>query len=111
MDMLLTLTRTESALGFDGPGDVFMGADKALTFRRQAPGAKTAPYAYIGLHITKPTPVYDWPGDSFGLVDLWLEKARAGLVKGMVLDGQWMHVGDPAARDAAAALLQEHANR
>jgi len=109
MDALLMLTRTETAMGFDGPGDAFMGADKALTFRLQAPGAATAPYAYIGVHVTKLDAISAWPQAAFSLVPLWLEKAKAGRIRGHVLDGQWMHVGDPAARDEAEALLAEQA--
>ena len=41
----------------------------------------------------------------FSLSGLWRRSAAAGRLYGCVLDGDWMHVGDPAARDEAEARL------
>ena len=104
-DTLLLLTETERAMGFDGPGDFLIGDDGRLTPRRTLPDAATAPFAYVGAGISDPRPVYAHPGAEFGLFPVWAEQARAGRLRGVVLDGDWMHVGDPAARDAAEARL------
>lgn len=101
MDTLLLLTETERALGFDGPGDFFLEADGRLSPRRTRPDAPTAPYAYMGVHITDPRFAYRVPEDEFGLFPIWAEQAAAGRLYGVVLDGDWMHVGDPVSRDAA----------
>jgi len=106
MDALLLLTPTGSAMGFDGPGDFAMDADGRLTPRRVA-GTETAPWAYIGVHVTRPDAIYAHPPGKFSLMpDIWGAMAAAGRLHGRVLEGQWMHVGDPAARDAAEARLR-----
>jgi len=105
MDALLLVTKTEEALGFDGPGDFLMDADGRLTFRWDA-GVARAPYAYIGVHMTDPRPIYRHDAEAFSLVPaIWGEMAAKGRLFGLVLEGEWMHVGDPAARDAAERKL------
>jgi MurNAc alpha-1-phosphate uridylyltransferase len=102
MDVCLLLTPTASALGFDGPGDFFQDSDGRLTFRGEA---AAAPFAYIGVHICKPQIVDDEPLAPFSLARLWRRLAPQERLQGVVLDGAWMHVGDPAARDAAERRL------
>jgi MurNAc alpha-1-phosphate uridylyltransferase len=102
MDVCLLLTPTEAALGFDGPGDFFKHGDGRLTFRGEAP---SAPFAYIGAHICKPQIVDGEPLAPFSLARIWRRLAPLGRLHGAVLEGEWMHVGDPAARDAAEARL------
>lgn len=104
MDAVLLLARREGAIGFEGAGDVFLGDDGRLTFRGEAP---SAPYAYMGVHITKPQVVDDGPDGPFSLGPVWRELATKGRLFGCVLDGDWMHVGDPAARDEAEARLAQ----
>ena len=105
MDTLLLLAPLERSLGFDGPGDAFLAEDGRVELRRMRPGAAAAPYAVAGVSIADPTPAYAHGEDAFGLFPLWAEQARAGRLHGVVLDGEWMHVGDPAARDAAERRL------
>jgi MurNAc alpha-1-phosphate uridylyltransferase len=102
MEALLLLARLDQALGFDGSGDFFLAADGKLSFRGDAPAA---PFAYMGVHITKPGIVDDGPDGAFSLADTWRRLAREGRLYGVVLDGFWMHVGDPQSRDAAEARL------
>jgi MurNAc alpha-1-phosphate uridylyltransferase len=102
MDVLLALARLDRTIGFDGPGDFFLAPDGALTFRGAAP---RAPYGYMGLHLTQPQIVDDGPAGPFSLVIPWRELAARGRLFGVVLDGDWMHVGDPQARDQAEAIL------
>jgi MurNAc alpha-1-phosphate uridylyltransferase len=102
MDVLLALARLDQTIGFDGPGDFFMAEDGGLKFRGQA---RTAPLAYMGLHITKPQIVDDGPPGAFSLVVPWRKLAQQGRLFGVVLDGEWMHVGDPQALSEAEARL------
>jgi len=102
MDAALLLARREGSIGFEGDGDFFLGDDGRLTFRGEAPAA---PYAYMGVHICRPDYVADGPDGPFSLSALWRRSAAAGRLCGCVLDGDWMHVGDPQARDAAEARL------
>lgn len=102
MDAALLLARREGSIGFEGDGDFFLGEDGRLTFRGDAP---SAPYAYMGVHICRPDYVADGPGGPFSLSGFWRKSAAAGRLYGCVLDGDWMHVGDPHARDEAEAKL------
>ena len=102
MDAFLLLARREGSIGFEGNGDFFLGDDHRLTFRGNA---ASAPFAYMGVHITRPDYAASGPDGPFSLSGLWRESARAGRLYGCVLDGDWMHVGDPQARDDAEARL------
>ncbi|RZJ04454.1 MAG: nucleotidyltransferase family protein [Brevundimonas sp.] len=102
MDVALLLARREGSIGFEGGGDFFLADDGRLTFRGDAP---EAPVAYMGVHICRPDYVADGPDGPFSLADLWRRSAAAGRLYGCVLDGDWMHVGDPQARDEAETKL------
>lgn len=107
MDALLLLAPLENTLGFDGPGDFFLERDGRLRFRGDA---AAAPYAFMGLHICKPQVAYAEPDDTFSLSRVWRRLAQGGRLHGVVFDGFWMHVGDPAALAAAEAhLARSHA--
>lgn len=103
MDVLLLCVPLERAFGFDGSGDVFIEADGRVRFRGEAP---SAPFAYMGVHITNPGIVDEEPTGAFPLTPLWKRLASRGRVHAVIFDGDWMHVGDPAARDAAEARLR-----
>ncbi len=102
MDAALLLARREGSIGFEGDGDFFLGDDGRLTFRGEAP---CAPFAYMGVHITRPDYADGGPEGPFSLSPLWRRSAAEGRLFGCVLDGDWMHVGDPEARDAAEAKM------
>ena len=102
MDAVLLLARREGSIGFEGGGDFFLADDGRLTFRGEA---AEAPFAYMGVHITRPDYADGGPDGPFSLSPLWCASAAAGRLYGCVLDGDWMHVGDPQARDAAEAKL------
>lgn len=101
MDTLLLLARTDRSLGFEGAGDAFLADDGRVTLRRAVPEATSAPYAVAGVSICDPQAVYRRPETEFGLFPIWAEQAAAGRLHGVVLDGFWMHVGDPVSREAA----------
>ncbi|ADU11783.1 N-acetylmuramate alpha-1-phosphate uridylyltransferase MurU [Asticcacaulis excentricus] len=103
MDALLLLADMTRSSGFDGAGDFFLNEDQRLTFRGQA---GSAPFNYMGVHVTQPSIVADVAEDAFSLTPIWRQKAAEGRLFGARLHGDWMHVGDPAARDAAEARLQ-----
>lgn len=107
MDACLLLAKREGSIGFEGNGDFFLADDMPgkggrLTFRGEAP---SAPFAYMGVHITRPDYADGGPDGPFSLSPLWRASAAAGRLYGCVLDGDWMHVGDPQARDEAEARL------
>lgn len=104
MDACLLLATREGAIGFEGDGDFFLADDGRLTFRGEA---ASAPFAYMGVHITRPDYADGGPDGPFSLSPLWRASAAAGRLYGCVLDGDWMHVGDPQARDEAEARLAD----
>lgn len=104
MDAALLLARREGSIGFEGDGDFFLADDGRLTFRGEA---ASAPFAYMGVHICRPDYVADGPQGPFSLSGLWRKSAAAGRLFGCVLDGDWMHVGDPQARDEAEVRLAQ----
>ena len=59
----------------------------------------------MGVGIGELRAIYAHPAAAFSLFPIWVEQAKAGRLFGVVLDGDWMHVGDPLARDAAEARL------
>ena len=90
--------------GQGGDGDVFLADDRRLTFRGEA---ASAPFAYMGVHICRPDYVAEGPEGPFSLSGFWRKSAAAGRLYGCVLDGDWMHVGDPQARDEAEVRLAQ----
>jgi MurNAc alpha-1-phosphate uridylyltransferase len=104
MDDLLLLVPTGRSQGFDAPGDFFRTEDGRLAHRG---GAAAAPLAYMGVQILEPTMIDAWPDGAYPIFPHWMEMAAAGRLHGLVMDGRWMHVGDPAARAAAERALAE----
>jgi len=102
MDDLLLLVGVEHSLGFDSPGDFFREPDGRLRHRGEA-GA--APFAYMGVHMLEPRIIDAWPTGAYSIFPRWMDLQRKGRLHGAVMDGRWMHVGDPAARDAAEREL------
>jgi MurNAc alpha-1-phosphate uridylyltransferase len=105
MDACLLLARMDRSLGFDGSGDAFL-EDGRVRFRGEA---ACAPYAYTGFQILKPAIVDGGPEGPFSLTISWRPLARQGRIGGVILEGDWMHVGDPASRDAAERKLMASA--
>jgi MurNAc alpha-1-phosphate uridylyltransferase len=104
MDMLLLLARMDRLLGFDGAGDFHLGTDSRL--RRRGSDAR-APYAFMGVQIIDPSILAGCAVEPFSTNRLWDESLARGRLYGTVLDGEWMHVGDPEAVKAAEARLAE----
>ncbi len=103
MDALLLLVPRERTSGYDGRGDFDLDADGAPAYRGDAP---SAPFVYTGLQIIRPGVVDDGPDGPFSLRLAWDAAASAGRFGGVVHDGDWMHVGDPAGLAEAEARLR-----
>jgi MurNAc alpha-1-phosphate uridylyltransferase len=102
MDDLLLLAPLADSLGFDGRGDFFRAENGRIAHRG---GAPTAPYAFMGVHMIDPRLIDSWPAGPHGIFPHWMTYAERGRLHGLVMDGVWMHVGDPAALAAAEARL------
>jgi MurNAc alpha-1-phosphate uridylyltransferase len=102
MDDLLLLAPTTRCLGFHDAGDFFRDENGALRHRG---AATTAPFAHAGVHIIDPRLADAWPEGKYGIFPHWMAMQARGRLHGVAMSGLWMHVGDPASRDAAEAHL------
>lgn len=108
MDTLLLLADRATSLGYAGRGDFHLAADGRLA--RPAAG-ETAPYVFTGVSMAAPRLLRETPEGAFSLNRVWDRAMAEGRVYGLVLDGIWMHVGDPAAVAAAERCLADAASR
>lgn len=90
MDILLLLTPTKTALGYDGDGDLFMDESGQLSWKGDA---ASAPYVYAGIQILTSDLFENTPKGLWSLKELYIRAEKAGRLYGCVLDGHWMHVG------------------
>jgi MurNAc alpha-1-phosphate uridylyltransferase len=101
MDVLLLLAPVARSLGYDGRGDFTMATNGRLA--RREPGG-TAPYVYAGVGLMKASQFTDGealPQGPFSLNVLFDRAIAAERLYGLELDGEWLHVGTPAAIRAA----------
>ncbi len=102
MDCLMLMAPTFNSIGFDGRGDFTMDANGRLT-RRQP--QRVAPFAWPGVQVIHPRLVAKGPDGVFSTNKLWDIAAADGRLFGIRLDGKWMHIGTPEARDEADAFM------
>ncbi len=102
MDALLLLAPTTGSLGYDGRGDYAMLSDGRL--RRRAEN-EAVPFVYAGAAILAPALFADVPAGAFPLTFLFDRSGARDRLRGLALEGMWMHVGTPAAVTAAEAAL------
>jgi len=103
MDLLLLLVARGNGLGFGGPEGFLMDEMGRLT-HSTSPTVVT-PFANIGFGILKPRILDGAPEGAFSIIPTWRRLQAAGRLHGAAMDAFWMHVGDPAARDAAERRL------
>src|SRR5262245_34854351 len=102
MDALLLLAPTTDSIGYSGRGDYIMTSEGALQRR----GARdVAPFVVAGVAILSPALFIGAPQGEFSLTKLFDRASEAGRLKGMRLDGRWMHVGTPEAVAQAEAAI------
>lgn len=104
MEDLLLLAPMERTLGYHGKGDFLFGHDGRLQRRGDR---DSAPYVYAGVQITALDRLAKEPIEPFSRNRIWDQTLSAGTIYGHPLDGFWMHVGDPAAREEAEVRLSE----
>ena len=103
MDGLLLLAEMKTAMGYEGTGDFVATADARVARARNHPGK---PYAYPGVQIVHPRLFDGAPRGVFSTNVMWDRAIAAHRLFGTVLDGVWIHVGTPEARDEAEAYLR-----
>ena len=102
MDDLLLLAPMHMAMGYNGLGDFDLGDDGRVTRR----SGKTASYVYAGVQIADLTPFHSLKPTKFSRNLVWNDSLVARRMFGHVMDGFWMHVGDPQAKKVSEAYLK-----
>ncbi|MCP5410673.1 MAG: nucleotidyltransferase family protein [Alphaproteobacteria bacterium] len=100
MDGLLLLAQMSRAMGYDGAGDFALDGQGHI-----ARPAGPKPFAYPGVQIVHPRLFDGAPSGEFSTNMMWDRAIAAGRLFGTVMDGMWLHVGTPAARDEAERYL------
>lgn len=106
MGALLLLCPMDKCIGLETTGDFKRADDGRLTHRFDDP---TADWAWMGVQIIDPTILDSEPVEPFSFRRVWKRLYEEGRLYGETFDGFWLHVGDPAARDAAERRLQRAA--
>lgn len=102
MDTLMLLARSSGTVGYAGRGDFHLLPDGRLA--RPAPG-ETADYVFTGVSIAHPRILDDCPPGAFSLNVPWDRSIAAGRLFGAVVEGDWLHIGSPAALAEAERIL------
>ncbi len=101
---VLLLARKEHTLGLETRGDFTL--DSVGHLRRPDPG-EVVPYYYAGTQLLSPGLLDGETERPFSANLLWDKALANGALYGVVLDGFWLHVGDPDALAAANLRLEQ----
>ena len=103
MDELLLLTPSGNVLGLKSAGDFDMDSRARISYRSD----EMASHIYCGVQIFKPSLADGFNEEKFSRKLIWNETIKAKRAFGHVMEGYWMHVGDPLARDYAEAVIKQ----
>ncbi len=103
MDELLMLTPTGQVLGLESQGDFDLSRTGQISYRRQ----NRASHLYCGVQIFKPELAKGYPLERFSRKKIWDKTLSNDRAFGHVMEGYWMHVGDPQARRWAEAVIKQ----
>jgi MurNAc alpha-1-phosphate uridylyltransferase len=101
MDGLLLLAAMTHAMGYEGTGDFIMDAEGHIA----RPDRNASPYAYPGVQIVHPRLFDGAPKGEFSTNRMWDRAIANKRLFGIRLEGMWIHVGTPQARDDAEKYL------
>ncbi len=108
MEAVLLLHPVEKAVGYQGKGDFFADADGIITRRGDR---SSAPYVFCGVQMLHARLFTDVPGGPFSLnllYDRAMQDSKAPRIRGIVHDGDWLHVGDPEGVRLADAFFANY---
>lgn len=94
MDVALVVAAGANAVGVDWPGDFLMDPQGRLTKR---PERVVAPFVYAGVGLIDRAVFAGETREVFRLAPVFFDAAAKGRLRGVRLDGQWLHVGAPGA--------------
>jgi MurNAc alpha-1-phosphate uridylyltransferase len=104
MDGLLLLADMHTAMGYEGAGDFVLMDGGRIGRARDHAGIPAT--AYPGVQIVHPRMFAGAPEGAFSTNLMWDRAIANGRLFGTMLDGVWIHVGTPEARDEAEAYLR-----
>ncbi len=102
MDGLLLLAAMTTAMGYEGRGDFLLDVHGHIA---RVPELTSSPYAYPGVQIVHPRLFEGAPEGAFSTNIMWDRAIAKGRLFGTRLEGVWIYVGTPEARDEAEAYL------
>ncbi len=103
MDGLLLLASMVSALGYEGwRGDFRLSATGHVS---RVPDRVISPFAFPGVQLVHPRLFAEPPAAVFSTNVMWDRAIAKQRLYGTRLDGVWLHVGSPQARDDAEAFI------
>ncbi len=104
MDAMLLLQRLYKVIGRDPKdrGDYFLEPRGLLRHRGIAP---LSPYVFASVSICTPRLFRGAPDGPFSLLALWHRAEAQGRLQGIVHEGDWFHIGTPAALAEAERRL------
>lgn len=104
MDALLLLHPLAKTIGREEKdrGDYYLEPDGRARHRGTA---ETAPYLFASISVCDSRLFNGSPEGPFSLLKLWSRSEQAGRLYGLVHDGDWFHVGTPAALAEAERVL------
>ncbi len=103
MDGLLLLASMVSALGYEGwRGDFRLSATGHVS---RVPDRVISPFAFPGVQLVHPRLFAEPPAAVFSTNVMWDRAIAKQRLHGTRLDGVWLHVGSPQARDDAEAFI------
>ncbi len=104
MDALMLVAPVETALGYAGNGDFFLGPDGRL---RRKGNEDTAPFVWTGVQIMRPSLFAGCPTGRFSTNIIWNQALERRRLFGLELDGTWMHVGTPEGVQDAEGFIRK----
>jgi MurNAc alpha-1-phosphate uridylyltransferase len=104
MDCLMLLAPIFNSIGYDELGDFTMDPNGRLARRESQ---RVAPFAWPGVQIIHPRLIEKGKGEVFSTNQLWDIAIEQGRLFGVRMDGKWMHIGTPAARNEAEEFLRD----
>lgn len=103
MDALLLLAPLHACHGYSGKGDFHLHDNGTIT--RVSAGDRHNALAYTGIQILHPRVLGGMSVERFSTNRIWDKLISEGRAQGVVMAGQWYHVGDPQALLLTEAAL------
>jgi MurNAc alpha-1-phosphate uridylyltransferase len=102
MDGLLLLAAMTTAMGYEGLGDFRLDVNGHVS---RVPERTSSPFAYTGVQIVHPRLFAAAPAGNFSTNLMWDRAIAKARLYGTRLEGVWIHVGTPEAREDAERYL------